>query len=171
MNTVTTLCPATERDLEFVYTLLQVSLRPYVEQTSGNWDESWQRKRFDEVTRFEDHKIIEHEERSIGCLCALERPDELRLVRLFLLPAFQRQGIGTAIVKTLLTSATSRGVPVRLRVLRVNPARQFYARLGFVVIGESETHFTMESRQSLSEICEPGKDEHAPVKAKTLGTL
>jgi len=37
-----------------------------------------------------------------------------------------------------------RWLPVRLRVFRVNPARRFYERLGFVTTGETETHVLME---------------------------
>ena len=38
------------------------------------------------------------------------------------------------------------GAPIGclLRVLRVNPARRLYERLGFEVTGESPTHFEME---------------------------
>jgi hypothetical protein len=33
---------------------------------------------------------------------------------------------------------------VRLRVLRVNPAERLYWRLGFEVVGETESHLLME---------------------------
>lgn len=33
--------------------------------------------------------------------------------------------------------------PVRLRVLKVNPARRLYQRLGFRIVDEDETHYTM----------------------------
>ena len=142
---MTTLRPARDYDLEFIYQVLRLALGPYIEQTWGEWDEPEQRRRFEQVTRVEDHQIIELAGEAIGCLCALNRPDELRLVRLFLLPGSQRRGIGTNIITTLLNSAKQRGVPVRLRVLKVNPARRLYERLGFVVSGESETHFMMEA--------------------------
>ncbi len=46
-------------------------------------------------------------------------------------------------MKQLLASADSRGVPVRLRVLKVNPARRLWERLGFRVARETETHYEM----------------------------
>jgi phosphoribosyl 1,2-cyclic phosphodiesterase len=44
----------------------------------------------------------------------------------------------------LLAEARTAGLPVRLRVFRVNPAQRLYRRLGFVVTGETETHVQME---------------------------
>ena len=70
--------------------------------------------------------------------------DEIRLFRVFLLPSVQNRGIGTRLVRDLLDEAAAAGLPLRLRVLRVNPARRLYERLGFVLSGETETHFTME---------------------------
>ena len=42
-------------------------------------------------------------------------------------------GWGTALVQEVMAEARQRGLPVRLRVLRSNPARRLYARLGFEV--------------------------------------
>jgi len=134
---------ATAADFELIYQILRASLGPYVEQTFGSWDEEIQRKRFEQVTRVEDHQILGLQGKTAGCLCLKEAPDELRLARLFILPEFQRRGLGTAIMKGILELADQRKLPVRLRVMRVNPARRLYERLGFQVIGEDETHFTM----------------------------
>ena len=35
-------------------------------------------------------------------------------------------------------------MPVELQVLKVNPARRLYGRLGFQVTGETETHYLMQ---------------------------
>jgi hypothetical protein len=35
-------------------------------------------------------------------------------------------------------------LPVKLRVLKVNPARRLYERLGFIHKGETPTHYLME---------------------------
>jgi ribosomal protein S18 acetylase RimI-like enzyme len=50
----------------------------------------------------------------------------------------------------IISEAESLGLPVRLRVMKVNPrAKAFYERLGFTVISEIETHFTMERALTL----------------------
>ena len=71
-------------------------------------------------------------------------PDEVRLDRVFLLPECQNRGIGTRLVRDVLAEARAAGLPVRLRVFRVNPARRLYERLGFVATGETDTHALME---------------------------
>ena len=135
--------PAQESDIEFLFQLTKVALGPYIVKTWGEFDDLYQRTRFDEVTSVEDHKIIEISGESIGCICALERQHELHIVRLYLLPEYHGRGIGTRVMEELLSNAKQRGVPARLRVLKVNPARNLYERLGFYIIDETETHYEM----------------------------
>ena len=136
--------PATAADLEFLYRLMRESLGPYVVQTYGPWDEAERRDRFFRETNLETHEVVELDGEPVGCLCTSSSPDSVRLHRVFLLPAVQGRGIGTGLVCEVLAAARASGRPVRLRVLRVNPARRLYERLGFEVTGESETHYLME---------------------------
>ncbi|MEE9280835.1 MAG: GNAT family N-acetyltransferase [Myxococcota bacterium] len=50
-------------------------------------------------------------------------------------------------IRFVLARGARRGVPVTLKVLRVNPARELYERLGFSVTGETREHFQMTWRQ------------------------
>jgi ribosomal protein S18 acetylase RimI-like enzyme len=43
----------------------------------------------------------------------------------------------------IIQQAQQKQHPVTLQVLKVNPARRFYERLGFVVEGEDDAHFKM----------------------------
>jgi ribosomal protein S18 acetylase RimI-like enzyme len=63
------------------------------------------------------------------------------LVVVEVLPEWQGQGIGTRVVSRVVQEAG--GVPVSLHVLKGNPARALYERLGFVIDGETATHVTM----------------------------
>ena len=135
---------AGEDDLEFLFVTLREALGPYVERTFGAWDEEAQRRRFFAETRPETHQVVEQGGRRIGCLKVARRPDEIAIQRVFLLPAHQRRGIGTRLVRDVLREASDARVPVRLRVFKVNPARRLWERLGFVVTGETATHFLME---------------------------
>lgn len=138
--------PATAADLEFLYRLTRESLGPYVVQTYGPWNDAERRERFFRETKVETHEIVELDGEPVGCLCTSSSPDALQLHRVFLLPAVQGRGIGTGLVREVLAAARASARPVRLRVLRVNPARRLYERLGFEVTGESETHYLMEHR-------------------------
>jgi GNAT superfamily N-acetyltransferase len=125
---------------------MRACMRDYVVQTWGAWDEAWQRARFDQVTRPEHHTIIECDGASAGCVCLRREPDELRLIRLFVLPAFQNRGISSGILRELTREADERGLPIHLRVLRVNPAKRLYERHGFVRVDAGtadDPHYTM----------------------------
>ncbi len=121
-------------------------MRPYVEATWGTWDEAWQHQRFIETFAPATHQIIEDSGRPIGCLAVEEHADHVFLARIFLLPESQGHGIGTRLTRAVCESAHRRGLPVVLTILKVNPARRLYERLGFTVVGETETHFRMEAR-------------------------
>jgi GNAT superfamily N-acetyltransferase len=135
---------ATAKDLEFLYSLLKAALGPYVEQTYGPWHEEEQRDRFFEFTKPEAHQIVESDGQPIGCLNIEWLPDEVKLKRVFLLPAFQKRGIGSRLVRQVLSEAKLAGLPVRLRVFKVNPAQRLWQRLGFRVSGETDSHILME---------------------------
>jgi ribosomal protein S18 acetylase RimI-like enzyme len=83
----------------------------------------------------------------VGWLRTEDHPDHLRLDYLVLLPEYQRRGIGESIVRELLDRAAMLGVPVKLNVLHVNPARRLYERLGFRAVGSDDHRFFMEARQ------------------------
>jgi Acetyltransferase (GNAT) domain len=49
--------------------------------------------------------------------------------QLYIATTFQRRGFGTQLLKRLFVEASESKLPIRLRVLAVNPARAFYERL------------------------------------------
>jgi len=62
----------------------------------------------------------------------------------YILPSYQRRGIGTEVLTGILSEAKACKATVRLRCLKWNPARGLYARNGFVATSEDETHLYME---------------------------
>ena len=126
-------------DLEFLWLLHNSALKNYVAQTWG-WDENWQRLDFIEKFNPAEGVIIVVDNTDAGFLWTIERETETLLVSIRLLPQFQNRGIGTKIIVNLLNDSKN---PVRLQVLKVNPARRLYERLGFKVYDETETHFKM----------------------------
>jgi ribosomal protein S18 acetylase RimI-like enzyme len=139
-----TLRQATEADYAFLFHLHQASMKDYVTQTWG-WDEVVQQTLFRE--RFEPAhvQIVVVDGHDVGALAVKQEPNTLVLANLQLLPDAQKQGLGTAIIRTLLWQARQLGVSVSLQVLKVNPARKLYERLGFTVIGETATHYLMRT--------------------------
>jgi ribosomal protein S18 acetylase RimI-like enzyme len=136
--------PPEPADTPWLWELKVAALRSYVEQTWGVWDETLQRDFFARGLRSPHLRVIELA--GIGRVGAIElarRGSEFHLGRIELLPAWQGRGLGTRLLGEILDEARAAGKPVRLQVLRVNPARRLYERLGFRADGETATHVLM----------------------------
>ena len=132
--------PATADDRELFWQLLSQTMRPYVQATWG-WDESDQRERFGASLDPCACQVIELGGVAAGGLRVDYATTPIRLLNIQILPEFQRQGLGSLIITAVLQQAADR--PVWLQVLKVNPARALYERLGFRVTGETETHWQL----------------------------
>jgi len=139
-----TLRKATANDSEFAYLTKRAAFREYVEQVWG-WDEDEQRRFHRERFAAQDFRVISLRGTDIGILAVVVAHDCVRVNQLFLLTEHQGKGIGRECVLLIMGEASRLGLPVRLRVLKVNPrALAFYQRVGFLRTGETETHYLME---------------------------
>jgi GNAT superfamily N-acetyltransferase len=140
--------PALAGDREFLFELHRAALGAYVDATWG-WDDDDQRRMFDDRFAPEGVNLIEVDGEAAGVLSFEERDAEIFLAFIELLPRWQGQGIGTAIVSLLLDTAEATRKPLMLRVLRTNPrAAGLYLRLGLDVVGETDTHLLMAGAPS-----------------------
>lgn len=135
---------ATQNDYDFLYELVKTTMREYVEPIWG-WDEKWQRAYFQEHLNPDQVQVVVLDDQDIGAVSVEINPEEHFLARLYLLPDYQRRGIGTHLLRSILGQAFAQGLPVTLQVLKGNPAKRMYERLGFAKIGETETHFLMKA--------------------------
>lgn len=76
--------------------------------------------------------MIQIDGQAIGYFCLQEGDDERYLSNLQISPDWQGQGIGSAVLRTILS--TSKSKPVKLMTFTDNPAMQLYERLGFEVV-------------------------------------
>jgi ribosomal protein S18 acetylase RimI-like enzyme len=90
--------------------------------------------------------IVERDQQRIGRLVVARGEDELRVVDLALLPAQRNRGIGTLLLQRVCAEATRAEKPVRLCVLKNNPAWRWYERLGFTRITEIGFYDELEWR-------------------------
>jgi ribosomal protein S18 acetylase RimI-like enzyme len=90
-----------------------------------------------------EHSIIEIAGRPVGRMLVDRSGHEIRLVDISLLPEQRGQGVGTALLATLLDQGRRTKQPVGLSVARTNRARALYTRLGFVAIDEDPMYITM----------------------------
>ena len=132
-------------DSDFVYKVKKEALGPYIEKTWG-WDEDFQ-IRF-HARAYDPQKVCilsTHEEGNVGYVETEIGEDFVSITGIYILERRQNHGIGTAAIKTILVSASKKGLSVKLRVLKENhKARRLYERFGFQLEGETEYHFTMK---------------------------
>ncbi len=81
----------------------------------------------------------------VGMLQISKRNGELYLGNFLVTPAFQNRGIGTAVLKKVLDQGKLLELPIKLKVLKKNRAKNLYERLGFTVTGKTDTHYIMSS--------------------------
>ena len=131
-------------DSEFVFTVKKAAFREYVEQVWG-WDDSYQRELHDRRFTSQDLRIIQFCGTDVGFLATSRTRDTLKVNQLYILPEYQGKGIGSACMARILDDASLRQKPVVLQVLKVNTRGiAFYQKLGFIIVGETTTHFQMK---------------------------
>jgi ribosomal protein S18 acetylase RimI-like enzyme len=60
-------------------------------------------------------------------------------------PEFRGQGLGTAVLLEFIADTERRRLSASLQVLKINPVRRLYERLGFQIVGETDTHYLMST--------------------------
>lgn len=139
-----TLRPAAAADYQWLWELKKLTMRGYVEQTWGSWDDDAQEAFFRRNFRSDTVQVVLVQDAPAGLLEVAREPQGLFLANIQIHPTFQQAGLGTAVIGTVLTSAGALRLPVRLQVLKVNErARQLYERLGFQAYDETTTHTLM----------------------------
>lgn len=89
-------------------------------------------------------RIITLDGADVGWVQTIRQEEGLFVAQIIVEHRFQRRGIGTEIMKRLILEAEQIGLPVLLSVVKINPARTLYQRLGFHVTDEDERKFHMK---------------------------
>ncbi len=137
-----TLRQATDEDYDFLYRLHVAAMRHLVAQVWG-WDDARQEQFFADHFDPAPARIVVVGGEDVGVVAVEWGAADAFVANIEILPDYQGCGLGTAIIRSVIVEAVARTLPVRLQVLKSNPARRLYAHLGFVVTGETATHFLM----------------------------
>jgi len=136
--------PATAADAGFAYRVSRETMRGHALATFGTWNQEEVRQRCSKNIADGFTRIIELDDVQIGIYVVERAPDHVQLLQIFILPEYQRRGIGSHLIERLLAEARATNLPLRLRVLRVNPAFELYRRMGFKVVQETPERYFME---------------------------
>jgi ribosomal protein S18 acetylase RimI-like enzyme len=93
------------------------------------------------------HWIVLVDAVPVGRLLVDRRPHEHLVVDVVILSAYQRRGIGTALMEAVVDDARGAAVPVRLTVALSEPhLKRWYERLGFQVVDGDGLNLRMVRR-------------------------
>lgn len=125
---------ATQSDSDFVYSVHQAAMGPYVQRVWG-WDERVQRQAhlqwFDPARVY----VIAVDGKDVGVVEYEVERERLHINRIEIIPDHQQSGTGTAIIRDLIEEADRQGLSTAADVLEVNDgALRLYERLGFVLV-------------------------------------
>jgi N-acetylglutamate synthase-like GNAT family acetyltransferase len=91
-----------------------------------------------------EHSVIEIDGQPAGRIYMARLADSLRILDITILPEKRNIGIGTQIIKDLMTEAKASGKAVRIYVENFNPSLHLFERLGFAPVEELGVHLLME---------------------------
>ena len=135
---------STREDAALFYQVIDKTMRGLIVATWGKWDEERVIRESNEECTSPNARVIQIAGHDAGVLLVEEEATHFQVQQVYLLPPFQRRGIGTEVLTRVVQRARAKEVPVRLRVLRVNPARLFYETLGFIVTEADNEFYQME---------------------------
>ena len=91
--------------------------------------------------QIDDYKVICINDKKIGCLLVINKDDGVLLDEIYLEEKYRNKGIGTSIIKKILSNYNI----VYLWVYKLNTrALSLYKKLGFKIIDETETRYYMK---------------------------
>jgi ribosomal protein S18 acetylase RimI-like enzyme len=145
--------PRTQGDLDFLSRLYAATREE--ELRAVNWTDAQKtaflQDQFDKQHRhYLEHYplaqwlVIEREGVPAGRIYLEQTLREIRLMDVALLRAYRGQGVGTALMRSLLAHGDESGLPVTLHVEPFNPAMRLYRRLGFVDVETRGYYLFME---------------------------
>ena len=144
------LAPSTENDREFSYQVKKAAEGEYIKKIWG-WDESLQRQFHEKDWDKSQPAIIKYAGKSVGTLSVVENQECVQIGQFFILPKYQRKGIGSYLLRSVLEKADNAALVSRVAFFKGNPVESLYTRNGFQLVDQTQTHCFME-RKPLRQI-------------------
>lgn len=135
-------------DFEFLYELCKSTMESYVVAAWGKWSDEIVRSQLLDGLNLKAFQSIFVDRSRVGVIAIERHTTHIQIEDLYILPEFQNQGIGTAIVLGIIEEAHQDHKPVRLRVLTSSRAKVLYEKLGFVVVQTEPERYFMEYSDS-----------------------
>lgn len=139
-------------DSPLFYNVISQTMRQFIVATWGAWSESRVQEESRKDSSSPNAQVILVGDIAAGVLLVERHSTHIQLEQIYLLPKYQHLGIGTALIDNLITESEQHKIPVRLRVMTVNPAKRFYEQLGFVITEATPEFVFMEKCRPKSSL-------------------
>jgi ribosomal protein S18 acetylase RimI-like enzyme len=140
--------PAEPTDFDFCQRIYFASMSPII--GTLRLDMARQHESFAQQWHAAEVRIITVASKDVGWLQTAPATDAIFVAQLCLEERFQRQGIGSRVMRTVIEEAAREGKAVTLGVVKINPARRLYERLGFSVTHEDQYKYYMRRECAVS---------------------
>ena len=132
---------ATEADIPYLYDLRIASMAPHLVAAGLVVTPDEHRERV--CDKLGSAEILRVGDAPAGMIKIAKEPGFWHIMQLQVEPALHGAGVGGEILRQVIAEARAAGAQLTLGVLKVNPAQRLYARMGFVIYGESLHEFEM----------------------------
>jgi GNAT superfamily N-acetyltransferase len=133
--------PAEPEDFDFCQRLYFESMGWIIEALKLDMERH--REGFARQWQLAEVHIITIASKDVGWMQTAPAHDAIVLGQLYLEGRVQRQGIGTRVMLALIEEAKLTKKAITLGVVKINPARRLYERLGFRITHEDQHEFYM----------------------------
>ena len=132
--------PAIADDFEFAFAAKRDAIGPHVISRWG-WDEVFQREHHQKRWRDKPWQIIVVEHQAVGTVSIDVQPTHMQFGEFYIVQPYRSRGLGTGVLAQALRLADGQLLETRLEYLKWNPVASLYARHGFSIVGENESHY------------------------------
>ncbi len=132
---------ASEKDKVFLLELRKKTMVEHLEKAKVYLSDQEHMDRIN--TYFEGAYLIEVSHKKAGLLKYKETVSTIEILQLQIHPDYQGNGIGKNVIEKMIKVSKDKKKGLELKVLKENPAKKLYERVGFEIIGEDTLEFLM----------------------------
>jgi ribosomal protein S18 acetylase RimI-like enzyme len=145
---------ATQDDIPFLMQLRLDTMEAHLVASGEETSEAHHRERM--LYRFGLGQVLVENGEPVGLLKLARDPDEWAVIQIQLVPRLQGHGVGRQLLEPFLEEARAARKDVVLNVLKANPAKKLYQRIGFYVEREDEFRFYMRAHPYALRVARQG---------------
>jgi len=147
-----TLAPTEKSDFQHFTELRKSVMRPHVMQQGLPWHEDNEDAYHKALFNAPGLRRIIFEGKCIGFVGISSGTETINIGRFCVAEDYQSRGIGTHVLRTILEEPVCKGKTITIDVLKMNPSRRIFERLGFALVSEDEKLAHYERKQDIEEL-------------------